>query len=150
MAQFVRVSGYGQDELDEARQAGLKDFVDESNYYLYPKLEGSVPASTTYHIFQQKTFDKDCIVTVLLGVPTTVTGEIECTMTAESGDCEPIATNVSTLPFSFNASTRMIVRVLPYRVTAGSVLTLDVRNASGVSAFVNLHYTVNGVGISES
>lgn len=128
---FVRVSGYGQEEIDNARREGMVQFVDNAvcgNSDAVITHEGvEVPLNTQSGIFTNKTFSDDGFIVFSFtssdSTPSSNHPWLGVNVTTISGQCQQMTTKYCAYyPQSYEVAGNVFI----YKVRAGSQLSATV------------------------
>ena len=146
---FVRVSGYGQDDIDNAKKEGMALFVDNAvctnQDYAIPINGTQLAKNATATVFSNKQFDYDCILVLTYeGSAKSATDWpiISADVTASSGQVQYIRSN----GFAYYPDDQTYMRetkVALYKVKKNSVLTATIKSLEKTIRASAMYYIIH-------
>lgn len=146
---FVRVSGYGQDDIDNARKEGMSLFIDNAvctnQDYSVPLNGTQLAKNATATIFSNKQIDYDCIMVITIeGSAKSATDWpiLSLDVTANSGQVQRIRAN----GFSYYPDDQSYMRsttVALYKVKKNSILTATMTSLEKTIRVSAMYYIIH-------
>lgn len=149
MAQFVRVSGYGNDDIENARQQGMDDFLAQAvcGAGFGQQVYVETNTSSTYTFFTNKAVSKHSILIMILSAASqnatssTNTPKPEITLTAQNGTARLIKYN--DIEGYKSGELDMCTRYAFYEITAGTTISATYQVTGRGSNVVGIAFLID-------